>query len=65
MRSPSLLITMLLAAVSFSAHAAPEFLKLDVNEMRAMELESIPLFLLRRFSKARVKTGSPYYTRAT
>lgn len=44
MHSPPLLITLLLAAVSFSAHAAPEFLTLDANEMRAMELESIPPF---------------------
>lgn len=44
MRSPYLLITLLLAAVSFSAHAAPEFLPLNADELRAMELESIPPF---------------------
>lgn len=44
MRSPFLLITLLLATVSFSAQAAPEFLPLDADELRAMELESIPPF---------------------
>ena len=44
MRSQTLLITLLLAAVSFGAQAAPEFLPLDANELRALELESIPPF---------------------
>lgn len=44
MRSPYVLIALMLAAVSLSAHAAPEFLTLDANEMRAMKLESIPPF---------------------
>ena len=33
-----------LASVSLGAHAAPEFLPLDADGMRAMELESIPPF---------------------
>ena len=36
--------TLLLAAASLSVQAAPEFLALDVDKMRAMELESIPPF---------------------
>jgi uncharacterized cupin superfamily protein len=44
MRSPSLLITLLLATASLGAHAAPVFLPLDANVMQAMELESIPPF---------------------
>jgi uncharacterized cupin superfamily protein len=38
------LFTLLLAAVSFGARAAPEFLPPNAEEMRAMELESIPPF---------------------
>jgi len=37
-------ITLLLAAASFGAQAAPGFLPLDADELRAMELESIPPF---------------------
>jgi len=44
MHSPSLLIALLLATVSFGAQAAPEFLPLDADELREMELESIPPF---------------------
>ena len=44
MHNQTLLITLLLAAASFGAQAAPEFLPLDADEMRAMELESIPPF---------------------
>ena len=35
---------LLVTAISFGAQAAPEFLPLDVDKMRAMELESIPPF---------------------
>jgi uncharacterized cupin superfamily protein len=44
MHSPSLPIALLLATVSISVLAAPQPLPLDVNEMREMELESIPPF---------------------
>jgi len=44
MRNQTLLITLLLAAASFSAQAAPEFLPLDADKMRTMELEGIPPF---------------------
>jgi uncharacterized cupin superfamily protein len=44
MRSQTLLITLLLATVSNAVQAAPEFLPLDADELRAMELESIPPF---------------------
>jgi uncharacterized cupin superfamily protein len=44
MRSPSLLIALFLATVSLAAQAAPEILPLDADELRAMELESIPPF---------------------
>ncbi len=44
MKKPSFLITLLLVAVSFGVQAAPEFLPLDANEMRAMELENIAPF---------------------
>jgi uncharacterized cupin superfamily protein len=44
MNKPSFLITVLLATVSFGAQAAPEFLPLDADELRAMDLESIPPF---------------------
>lgn len=44
MRSQTLLITLLLAAASFSTQAAPEFLPLDADKMRTMELERIPPF---------------------
>jgi len=37
-------ITLLLAAASFSAQAVPGFLPLDADELRAVELESIPPF---------------------
>ena len=37
-------LAFLLASVSLGAHAAPEFLPLDADGMRAMELESIPPF---------------------
>jgi hypothetical protein len=40
----TLLITLFLATVSFGAQAAPEFLPLDADELREMELESIPPF---------------------
>lgn len=44
MRSQTLLITSLLATVSFAAQAAPEFLPLDADELRQIELESTPPF---------------------
>ena len=44
MRSPSLLIASFLATVSLGVQAAPEFLPLDADELREMELESIPPF---------------------
>ena len=44
MKKPSFLITWLLAAVSFGAQAAPEILPLDADELRQMELESVPPF---------------------
>jgi len=44
MRSPSLLIALFLATVSPGAQAAPEILPLDTDELRQMELESIPPF---------------------
>jgi len=37
-------LTLLLVAVSFGAQAAPEFLPLDTEKLRALELESIPPF---------------------
>jgi hypothetical protein len=48
MKKVSFPITLLLAAVSFGAHAAPEFLPLDANVMQAMEFESIPPFPAER-----------------
>lgn len=44
MKKVSFLITLLLATASLSAQAAPGFLTLDADELRAMELESIPPF---------------------
>ena len=44
MRSPSLLIALFLATVGLGAQAAPEILPLDADELRQMELESIPPF---------------------
>ena len=44
MRSQTLLITLLLATASPGVQAAPEFLPLDADELRAMELKSIPPF---------------------
>ncbi len=44
MRSQKLLATFFLAVASFGAQAAPEFLPLDADKMRGMELESIPPF---------------------
>ena len=44
MNSSTFLITLLLATVSFGAQAAPEFLPLDADELRKMELERIPPF---------------------
>ena len=44
MRSQTLLITLLLATVSNAVQAAPEFLPLDADELRQIELESIPPF---------------------
>ncbi len=44
MRSPCLLIALFLAAVSFAAQAAPEILPLDADELRQMDLESVPPF---------------------
>lgn len=44
MNKLSLLFTLLLAAVSFGVQAEPGFLSLDADEMRAMELESVPPF---------------------
>ncbi len=44
MHSPSLLIALLLATVSFGVQAAPEFLPLDAEKLREMELESIAPF---------------------
>jgi uncharacterized cupin superfamily protein len=44
MRSPSLLIALMLATVSLSAQAAPEILPLNAGELRQMELESVPPF---------------------
>jgi uncharacterized cupin superfamily protein len=44
MKKVTFLITLLLATVSFGAHAAPEFLPLDADELREMELEGIPPF---------------------
>lgn len=44
MPNPSFVIVLILTAFSFSVQAAPEFLPLDADEMRAMELESIPPF---------------------
>jgi uncharacterized cupin superfamily protein len=40
----SLLVASLLAIVSFDAHAAPEVLPLDADELRQMELKTIPPF---------------------
>lgn len=44
MRSQILLITLLLATVSNTVQAAPEILPLDADELRQMELESVPPF---------------------
>jgi len=44
MHSPSLLIALLLATVSFGVQAAPEFLPLDADKLREMELHSIAPF---------------------
>ena len=44
MRSQTLLITLLLATVSNAVQAAPEFLPLDADELRKMELERIAPF---------------------
>ena len=44
MKKPSFPIALLLATASLGAQAAPEFLPLDADELRAMELESIPPF---------------------
>jgi uncharacterized cupin superfamily protein len=44
MRSPTFLIALLLATVSFGAQAAPEVLTLNAKELREMTLESIPPF---------------------
>ena len=44
MKKPTFLITLFLATVSLGAQAAPEFLPLDANDLREMELESIPPF---------------------
>ena len=44
MKKVTFLIALLLATVSSGAQAAPEFLPLNADEMRAMELESIPPF---------------------
>ncbi|MDH3440254.1 MAG: cupin domain-containing protein [Gammaproteobacteria bacterium] len=44
MHRPSFPIVLILTAVSLSVQAAPEFLPLDADKMRAMELESIPPF---------------------
>ena len=44
MRSPYSLIVLLLATVGFGAQAAPEVLPLDANELRQMDLESVPPF---------------------
>ena len=44
MRSPTFLIALLLATVSFGAQAAPEVLTLNAKKLREMTLESIPPF---------------------
>lgn len=44
MRSQILLITLLLTTVSNTVQAAPEILPLDADELRQMELESVPPF---------------------
>jgi len=44
MKKITALFTLLLAASSFGAQAAPGFLPLDADELRAMKLESIPPF---------------------
>ncbi len=44
MKKPIFRIALLLAIVSFGVQAAPEFLPLDTDELRKMELESIPPF---------------------
>jgi uncharacterized cupin superfamily protein len=44
MKKPTLLITLLLATASFDAQTAPEFLPLDANDLREMELEHIAPF---------------------
>jgi len=44
MKKPSFPIALLLATASLGAQAAPEFLPLDADELRAMDLESIPPF---------------------
>jgi len=44
MRSPSLLIALFIATASLGAQAAHEILPLDADELRQMELESIPPF---------------------
>ena len=44
MNSPTFLIALLLATVSFGVQAAPEVLPLNANELREMKLESTPPF---------------------
>lgn len=44
MKNLPFLIALLLATVSFRAHAAPEILPLNAEALREMELESIPPF---------------------
>jgi uncharacterized cupin superfamily protein len=44
MKKPSFLIALLLATASLGAQAAPEFLPLDADELREMELERIAPF---------------------
>jgi len=44
MRSPILLIALVLTTASFNAQAAPEILPLDAGELRQMDLESVPPF---------------------
>lgn len=44
MNKLSFAFTLLLAATSLCAQTAPGFLSLDADEMRAMELESVPPF---------------------
>jgi uncharacterized cupin superfamily protein len=44
MKKPIFVIALLLATASPGVHAAPEFLSLDADELRTMELERIPPF---------------------